>query len=337
MLNFAIIGFGGLGKKHFGNAEMVAKIAGDVKLVAICDVNEGAFKNQTETNLQSNNSPLDLSAYKLYNNAEEMFKVEKLDFVVTALPTYLHEKIAVMAMNRGIHVFSEKPMAINLSQAQNMIDKAKENNVKLMIGQCLRFSPAYIKLKELIDNKTYGEVVRAEFSRLSMTPDWSWEGWMLDEAKSGSAILDLHVHDVDFINWVFGKPMSVTTLSTGKKVSHESALTVYNYGDGKLITSKVDWGFPSCYPFTVSFTVRFEKAAIEYKGRKLMLFPEGGKSSEIDVAQSDCYVNEVVEFINCIREDRVSEINPPEASMASIAIAFAEKESADTNKTIHIK
>ncbi|MBR2021652.1 MAG: Gfo/Idh/MocA family oxidoreductase [Clostridia bacterium] len=334
MLNFAIIGFGGLGKVHFKNVEAITKAAGDVKLVALCDVEKDAFEKFTATNISDTNETLDLSAYKLYNDAEELFENERLDFVITALPTYLHEKIAVMALNRKIHVFSEKPMAINLEQAQNMIDKAKENNVKLMIGQCLRFNPAYIALKKMIDEKIYGEVIRAEFSRLSQTPDWSWQNWMLDEERSGSAILDLHVHDVDFINWAFGKPHSVTSLSTGKKVSHESVMTLYNYGDGKLITAKADWGFPSCYPFTVSFSVRFEKAAIEYKGRKLMLYPEGSAASEIKLDDSNGYVNEVVEFISCIREDRVSQINPPEASMSSIAIAFAEKESADTNKTV---
>lgn len=334
MLNFAIIGFGGLGKSHFKNASEVAKEVGDIKLVALCDVEKDAFEKFTSTNISSDEESLDLSEYKLYNNAEEMFKSEKLDFVITALPTYLHEKIAVLAMKYGIHVFSEKPMAINLNQAQNMIDKAKEYNVKLMIGQCLRFSPAYITLKELIDSKKYGEVVRAEFTRLSKTPDWSWQDWMRDEEKSGSAILDLHVHDVDFINWAFGKPVSVTSFSTNSKLTHESVITVYNYDDGRLITAKTDWAFPACYPFTAVFTVRFEKATVEYKGGKLTLYPENGENSVIETDKTNCYVNEVVEFINCIREDRVSKINPPEASMSSIAIAFAEKESADTNKTV---
>lgn len=334
MLNFAIIGFGGLGKSHFKNVEAVTKEAGDIKLVALCDVDNGAFEKFTATNISTDNDALDLSEYKLYNDPQALFENEKLDFVITALPTYLHETIAVMAMKHKIHVFSEKPMAISHDKAQNMIDKAKENGVKLMIGQCLRFHPAYVKLKELIDNKTYGNVVRAEFTRLSKTPDWSWEGWMLDEERSGSAILDLHVHDVDFINWAFGKPSSVTSYGTGSKLSNESVLTIYSYNDEKLITAKTDWGFPACYPFTAVFTVRFEKATVEFKGGRLTLYPEGGDSCVIEIENSNAYVNEVVEFISCIRENRASTINPPEASLASIDIAFAEKESSKTNKTI---
>lgn len=334
MLNFAIIGFGALGKTHFRNVKEVTDSVGDIKLVALCDVEEKAFTTQTASNLGSEETSLDLSEYTLYNDAEEMFIKEKLDFVITALPTYLHEKIAVMAMEHGINVFSEKPMAINLEQAQNMIDSANKNNVKLMIGQCLRFFPEYVMLKNIIDSKKYGEVVRAEFTRLSKTPGWSWQNWMLDESKSGNDILDLHVHDVDFINWAFGMPKAVTSVATNGKTPHDSIMTFYDYGDGKVVASKSDWGYPECYPFTAVFSVRFEKATVELRGDGMWLYPENGDAEKLEVPAGNGYALEVIEFINCIRENRVSEINPPEDSMASISIAFAERKSADTKITV---
>ena len=71
MLNYAIIGFGGLGKSHFRNtAQLTSKVA-DIKLVALCDVDEKAFVTQTAINLGSNQADLDLSAYNLYNDAAE--------------------------------------------------------------------------------------------------------------------------------------------------------------------------------------------------------------------------------------------------------------------------
>ena len=130
MMNFAIIGFGGLGKVHFRNVEKVNKVVGDIKLVAICDIEESAFTSTVRTNISADGG-LDLSAYNLYTDLEEMLDKEKLDFVITALPTYVHEKVAVQVMERGIHVFSEKPMALNPEQAQNMLDTAKKNNVKV--------------------------------------------------------------------------------------------------------------------------------------------------------------------------------------------------------------
>ena len=95
---------------------------------------------------------------------------EDLDFVICALPTYLHKKYAVMAMEKGLHVFSEKPMARWSAEAQEMIEVSQKTGKKLMIGQCLRFSGLYEKAKEYIDSGIYGKVLRAEFKRYSCLP-----------------------------------------------------------------------------------------------------------------------------------------------------------------------
>ena len=333
MFNFAIVGFGGLGKAHFQNVEEVVNRTGEVKLVALCDIEENAFRTETATNLSENKSDFDISKYHLYTDVELMLKNENLDFIITALPTYLHEKIAVLAMEHGIHVFSEKPMAINLEQAQNMLDAAKKNNVKLMIGQCLRFFPSYVKLKQFIDSGKYGEVVQAEFIRLSKTPDWSWCDWMLDEEKSGTAILDLHVHDVNFIEWAFGMPKAVTSHTTSRKLKHESVFSIYHFDDEKLIIAKSDWAHSRSYPFTAEFSVRFEKATVELKNGEMWLYTNDDKE-KIELSDDNGYILEIIEFINCIREDRGSEINSLESSMRTIEIALAERKSAETKTTV---
>ena len=335
MLHFAIIGFGGLGKLHFCNiAELQSRVK-DVKLVAICDVDKNAFHVQTRTNLGERHSDLDVLAYRLYTDVEMLLEMEQLDFVITALPTYLHEKIAILAMEKGIHVFSEKPMALSLEQADHMIHTARKNNVKLMIGQCLRYMPEYVALKELIDHKTYGKVIKADFFRYSATPEWSWQNWMKDERKSGGACLDLHVHDVDFIHWAFGLPKSVSSVGTHYKTRYESISTVYHY-DGMLVTSNADWAMPAGYPFTKGFSVRFEKATVLMTSEGMKLYSEDGKTSIIDVPNKNCYLEEIVDFICCIRENRESMINPPEASRQSIRLALAETESIDTGYTISL-
>lgn len=334
MLNYAIIGFGGLGKSHFRNtAELTSKVA-DIKLVALCDVDEKAFVTQTAINLGSNEADLDLSAYTLYNDAAEMFEKEKLDFIVTALPTYIHEKIAVMAMEKGIHVFSEKPMAINADQAQNMIDKSNENNVKLMIGQCLRYWPEYSILKNIIDSKKYGNVITANFVRLSGTPKWTWDNWMMDEDRSGGCALDMHVHDVDFINWAFGKPNAVTSRAMNVDCKHDYISTEYDY-DNFYITATGGWGLTTSYPFTAEFMVRFENGVVELKNGKLMAYTDNGAEEiALPTENTNAYVNELVDFIDCIKTGREIEINHPTSSKVSLEIALAEKLSADKKETI---
>ena len=332
MLKFAIIGFGGLGRLHFRDVAEFSNLAGDLQLVALCDVEETAFTKEVKTNLGGESATLDLSPYHLYYDAEELLEKEELDFVITALPTYLHEKIAVMAMEKGIHVFSEKPMAINLEKAENMLAVAKKNKVKLMIGQCLRFWPEYVALKDAIDSGRYGKVCRAEFTRLSARVDWSWQNWLQDMEKSGGAALDMHVHDVDFINWVFGMPKSVTSFSTSLVTENESMVTRYEYED-MLVTSKVDWEFPKDFPFTAEYLVRFEKGTLVLKDGVLTLYTNEGKEV-IDLPTEHAYTMEIVDFVDCIRKDRESKINPPEASLASLRLALAEMESAKTGKSV---
>ena len=338
MLKYAIIGFGGLGKVHYrAYNEVKEKSCVEVKLVALCDIRDTTFKTQTATNLGDSNASLDFSEYNLYNNVDALLENEELDFVVTALPTYLHAEIANKVLNHGIHVFSEKPMAISLEEAQSMLDTARKNGKKLMIGQCCRYENKYKKLKEIIDSGKWGKVVRANFWRISPLPIWSWENWFLDEKKSGGAILDLHVHDVDMINYIFGMPKSVISFATNDKTKHDSVVTRYEYDD-KLITCTGEWGLPSyTYPFQSGFFVKMEKAAVEIRNGKFMLYPEGpagSQAEEIEYPRNNDYADEVIDFVDCIANNKDSLINPPEESFNSVKIAFAEKLSSDTGERV---
>lgn len=333
MLKFAIIGFGGLGKLHFNNVIELEKGRNDIKLVAICDVDEKRFSEQVTTNLGGNSVPLDLSGYKLYQDADMMMEEETLDFVITALPTYLHAEIAIKALNKGLHVFSEKPMARHIDECEAMIEAADKNKKLLMIGQCLRYFPEYVKLKEYIDSKVFGKVIRGEFSRYSLTPNWSWENWLLDFKKSGGAALDMHVHDVDYINWVFGLPKSVTSFATHEVTKFDSIFTAYYYED-KLITSSCDWGMSDSFPFRPAFLVRFEKATVELSGGSLTVYPQGASAYTVDLESIDGYMAEIQDFIACIHENKKSEKNQPESIIKTTKLALAEIASAEKGEKI---
>ena len=328
MLKFALIGFGGLGKVHYNGIKAVTSRVGDIELVALCDVDETQFSRQTKTNLGGADVSLDFSNVNLYTDYKEMIEKEELDFVITALPTYLHAEIAIYAMDKGIHVFSEKPMALNLEDCKAMIEASERNNVKLMIGQCLRFCPYWRKIKEYIDSGEYGKVIKAEFSRVSREPKNKWENWMHDIEKSGGCILDMHVHDTDFINYLFGKPKAVFSVATHYKTGYDGVNTSYIYDD-KICVANGDWGYSDTFKFSGSYRVRFEKATVTLWDGPVKVYPDNGEPFEPEIGQETSYQNEIVEFVNCIREDRKSEINPPESSMQTIEIVLKERESAD--------
>jgi len=79
-----------------------------------------------------------------------------------------------------------------------------------MVAQVIRFWPEYVKLKEIFDSGSLGKMVSISCARLSPTPTWAWNNWLLDSERSGGALLDLHIHDTDFLLYLLGKPQKAS-------------------------------------------------------------------------------------------------------------------------------
>lgn len=338
MYKYAIVGFGGLGKTHFLNLIPLAQERGDFCLQAICGADPEALTKSVKLNIgEVDLSQIDFSDCHFYRDYKEMLDQEQLDFIISALPTYLHEQAAVYALNKGIHVFSEKPMALTAEGCENMIHAAKENSRQLMIGQCLRFAPAYAKLKEYIDNKTFGRAYRAEFTRYSQLPTWTWNNWILDPAQSGGCVLDMHVHDVDLINWFFGMPDSLRSAATGAKAGLESVFTQYFYKEKDLlVTANADWSMTQTFPFEERCLINFEEATIIVQDSKLTVYRDEDSFSP-ELEDKDQYVEEMRTFLKLIIDGEACSITSPESVYASVTLALKEIESAQTGRELFLK
>ena len=333
MYRYAIIGFGGLGKLHLGNLIKLEKERGDIKLCALCGADPESFKSNVRLNIGDVDiSSIDFSSCGFYQDYKELIDKEKPDFILSTLPTYLHEEVAVYALSHGVHVFSEKPMALSAESCKNMIDTAKKHDKKLMIGQCLRFDTAYRKIKQYIDEETFGKVYRAEFTRYSQTPTWTWNNWILDPEKSGGCILDMHIHDVDLVNYFFGLPRSVSSIITENKVQLESVFTRYFY-DGFLVTSTADWSFPQSFPFTAQCLINFEKATVRLFDGKLTVYTDDGET-EIALSAGDYYMDEIRAFLEEIFDGKPCSVTSAESVSKSIFLALCEVKSAKSEKPI---
>ena len=296
MKRYAIIGFGGLGKKHFLNLLEIEKKRNDIQLVAICNSSiESIFENITINIGTTELSGVDFSKYNLYTDYKEMIEKENLDFVINTLPSHLHHPIGAYCLERGISVFVEKPMALSEDECADMISLAEKNNCRLMVGQVLRFFPIYNDVKNLIETEKYGKPVKAEFVRRSPLPMWSFENWLLDEKKCGGSVVDFHVHDLDMMLWLFGNPKNVHVLSTSSMVDYESMYALYEY-DGFIASIITDWGIPTTYTFNSSFRITLEKAFIETIGDESYLYTNE-KKEKIELPSTDPFVEEMEEFI----------------------------------------
>ncbi len=338
MLRYAIIGFGGLGKVHMNNMlRLEQEHPGRMKLCAICGASKEAFFENVSLNFGTVDiSKIDLSQCGFYEDYKELIDKEKPDFVISATPTFMHEEVAVYALERGIHILSEKPMALSEEGCTRMIEAADRSCAKLMIGQSARFTSAAVRIKQFIDEGTYGKVRRMEFCRYSQTPLWTYNNWILDPEKSGGCVLDMHIHDVDLMNYLFGMPKSVRSVGTNGKGELESVITRYDYDD-KVVTGSADWSMPQTYPFTKQTILNFEKATVIYTPEKKLMVYTDEESHEENIPPEDSHFAELTTFIDWILDDKdCAHITNPRSVRDSLRIALAETQSLRTGETVKL-
>jgi predicted dehydrogenase len=318
-LRVGLVGLGFMGAGHLENLKLLEEKGFPVRLTAICDV-DGKKLNSAN------------AGYALYRDINEMLKNEDLDMVDICLPTYLHAATSVQAMEAGLHVFCEKPMAMNADECQQMIDASKKTGKRLMIGHCLRYWDAYEYLKEVVEDGRYGACTSAYFFRGGVTPTWSWENWLMQKDKSGGCLLDQHVHDVDVVNWLFGLPVAVSSVGINKIAGggYDAVSTNYIYTD-KVVNAQDDWTINGGgFGFEHTYRVNFEKGAIIFKDNKTTVHPVGGEAFEPKLSGESGYFKELRLFLGLIQETKAFDyIKLLESHLDSIRLAEAEQLSCD--------
>lgn len=330
MIKVGIIGFGFMGRMH----TRCWKERDDARVAAICDTQAAALRGagQGLGNIAGAEGEVDLSGIAVYADPEEMLAREKLDAVSITVPTYLHAGLTVTALESGAHVLCEKPMALTRDEARTMIATAERSGKVLQIGHCIRFWPEYAKAKEIVDGGVYGRVIAATFRRLSATARSKQGSWFSNEEQSGGMVFDLHIHDTDFVQHLFGMPASVCShgaASPAGDIAH--IVTHYRYNDGTLITAEGGWAMvPSC-GFEMSFNIVLETAVLSFDSRRsptLKLFPAAGEPTFPPIEAGDGYSRQIDHFVRQIRGERVPPVITPQQALDSLRIAEAERESA---------
>ena len=230
-----------------------------------------------------------------------------------------------------------------MEQAKTLLDTQAKTNKKVQVGQVIRFWPEYVWLKETVDNKTYGKVLSATFERLSTNPRWAWENWYNDPSKSGTAALDLHIHDVDFACYMMGgQPDEVSAkCARDSKGVLQQIFTNYMYGD-TMIHVEGGWDFHDGFPFAMKYRVKMEKATVVYDEKGLMVYPENGESFapdiKVEVSGSNTaginvqgiagYYNEIKTFAEHVANDTMPTVAPLSEAVKSLEVALKEVECA---------
>ena len=275
-----------------------------------------------EGNIVSNQT-LDLSGIEMTSDLDALVENPEVDLVSLCLPTRGHARFAVAALSAGKHVLCEKPFAWTTKECDDIIEAQQRSGKMLLVGQCLRFWPQYVKAHELLEAGEFGEILSARFYRFSAAPMWS--KWLMDGAQSGGAVLDFHIHDIDTALWWFGAPESVSAsgvVSGGLPLQVEAS---WRYKFGPHIQLSGGWD-PNGGDFSMGFELRGARNSLVWnstQGDAMQLFGQNGARS-IEVSGDSAYQLEIDYFLECISKGEMPSRVTPQESRLAIELAREE-------------
>jgi predicted dehydrogenase len=338
MTNVGIVGLGFMAVTHLKAIRQIPEL----RIAALCNPSgrhlDGDFSDVAGNLGDDDPVRLDMTGVKAFRDFNELLADPEIELIDICTPTAFHAPFAIAALEAGKHVLCEKPMARTSEEAREMIEAASQSQGLLMPAMCLRFWPEWSFVKQAIDDDRFGKVEAARFRRVGEPPGWG-QKFFLDGSKSGGALLDLHIHDVDFIHHCFGRPMSV--FSSGyAKVSGaiDYVVTQYRFESGAAIHAEGGWNMSDGFGFNMAYTVNFENATLDYDMSRgdaaLRLFESGKEAQTLNLGGDDGYVGEIRHLLEAIQSGEAPTRVSPEDGRIALEICEAEERSIETGEAV---
>lgn len=190
---------------QFGKCHIEGALSYGAEIGAICDCDINALSAAGEK--------YNIPDEKRYTDYRELINNKDIDVVTVAIPDQQHKQVSVDFLRAGKHVLCEKPLALTREDIEDIVKVASESEAKFMVGQICRFTPAFIKAKEIIDSGLIGELyfVESEYAHDYM---YLVDNWRSDPNRHG--VIGGGCHAVDLLRWFAGDPQEVMAYGTHK-------------------------------------------------------------------------------------------------------------------------
>ena len=333
MPRFAIIGTGFMGEKH---AECFSMIDG-AELTAVVSNDQ-----------EQGRSFADKFGIKFYDDYSRMLDDDIADAVDICIPTFLHEDAVVGAASRGKHVFCEKPVTLSRRSLERMLKAVDDAGVSFAVGQVVRFWPENEAVSRMYRRGDFGRVKTVYASRLATHPSWS--EWFRDAEKSGGGLFDMHVHDVDYIVYTFGKVDTVFAQGIKNEAgcwNHVSCTLGFASGIKAVVESCIE--MPLEYPMATLLRVIGDEKALEYTMRagknledvdsavrRTVVYDQREEPRVLEIPDRDAYLDELRYFSDCIDRGEPMEKLSKESVRSSMEVIFAIERSLETGEVVKI-
>lgn len=283
-----------------------------------------------------------------YHDYEDMLANEELDGVSICLPNSLHVKATILSVDRGIHVLCEKPMALTLNDAKEMIDRCRKNSVILMVNFTYRFMEGILKVKELLDEGMIGELfsIRVRFVHAGPYNNWAKSDWFYNVGQSGGgALMDMGIHAIDICSYLLGpiRTVSAATGNLSKDIPVEdNAVAMVEFDNHRVGIIEVGW--TGAGGFT-GIEVCGSQGSVILDLRKGLFVTENKSYPDGTVDFSEhkvpCKITDggweaaIVEFISCLENNTFPSCDG-EVGIEAMKVLFAAYESAKNGQKMAV-
>jgi len=192
-MNVGLVGAGFMGSIH---AKIYSELGVEIRGIA-CLESDRARKLTEE-----------FGGRYLVNDFESLLYDSSIDIIDICTPTYTHREHVIKAAEAGKHIICEKPIGLTIEDADEIIDVTTKAGIKFMVAHCIRFWPEYHIARDIVLGGDLGKPLVVTAKRLSSSPEWhSSDHRKLSPEFSGGAVIDIGIHDLDYLTWVFGPPV----------------------------------------------------------------------------------------------------------------------------------
>lgn len=312
-----LVGLGGMGNCHLLNWQRI----------------EGAEVAAAVGTGKADEAYASAHGLRMYPTIADACAREEINLIDICAPTWLHKPLVLEAVAQKKHTITEKPMALTSADAREMFAAADAAGVQLYVAQVLQFTKEVEVLRSVVRDGRYGKPLDGHFERLSACPQWTQGGWMLDKSKSGLIPFDLHIHDLDVIVSLFGKPDTIETISCAGpgKDYQELYRFLYGWKSGLHVSAEAAW-LNACIPFTARWRVYFERGCLVAENGVHGYGADGehtvfDTSEEVTVSvgtnlpPNGWFYRELSHFAACARNNEPSPLVPREQVLSVLEIA----------------
>jgi predicted dehydrogenase len=290
-----------------------------------------------------------------FNDHRKLLEMEEIDLVVVGIPNNVHCQITVDAAKAGKHIVLEKPMCLNLAEADQMVEACRKAKVKLMYAEELCFAPKYVRVKQLLDSGALGHPVLIKQSEKHDGPHAS-HFWDVERA-GGGVTMDMGCHAIEFFRWMLGRPpikavyaQMGTHVHADKTRGEDNSILILEFANGVTAVAEESWtklgGMDDRAEVHGSKGVAY---ADLLHGNAIETYSATGYDYAVEKAGSTVgwsftiyeeiwnygFVGEMAHFVECVRDDKQPLVTGDDARVV-MEVLFAAYESAGSGRKVNL-